>query len=351
MKNNPYTITFGKEPKQIIPRAIQEQDIIDTFCADEPNQQVYMITGPRGCGKTVFMTEVTNKIAKQNNWIVVELNPERNLLEALVSKLNSENYLANAFRKAKINLSLFGFGVEINNVAPIADIETALEKMLETIQKQKRRLLITVDEVTSTPYMREFASAFQILLRKNLPIFLLMTGLHDNIRELQNEKSLTFLYRSPQVVLAPLNLGTISRNYQRTLGLDAKTAKEMSVLTRGYSFAFQVLGYLVWENNTTLSDSVLDTYRQYLDDYVYDKVWSELSATDRKVAYGIATTLSSKISAIRETLGMTTNQFNPYRKRLIQRGILNGAEHGHVRFTLPCFEDYVSENYIEELNE
>ena len=41
---------------------------------------------------------------------------------------------------------------------------------------------------------------------------------------------------------------------------------------------------------------------------------------------------------------METNQFNPYRKRLIKKGILSGEMRGYVYFTLPLFEDYVLEN-------
>ena len=52
-----------------------------------------------------------------------------------------------------------------------------------------------------------------------------------------------------------------------------------------------------------------------------------------------------KIKDIREHLHMETNEFNPYRKRLIKKGILSGETRGYVYFTLPLFEEYVMENY------
>ena len=55
-----------------------------------------------------------------------------------------------------------------------------------------------------------------------------------------------------------------------------------------------------------------------MSEFVYDKIWSELSQKDRIVARGIAETESGKIKEIREHLGMETNEFNPYRKRLIK---------------------------------
>ena len=346
MEANPYTITFGKAPKLGIPREVQASAILDAFRSPEPSQQVFMVCGPRGSGKTVFMNDVARRLAHESIWTVVELNPGRDLLESLAAKLSSQTRLARMFRNAQIDLSFFGLGVRIDGVAPIADIEVALDRMIASMAKRGERLLIAIDEVTSTPFMREFAGTFQILLRHDLPVFLLMTGLYENINELQNEKSLTFLYRAPKVELKPLNLGAIARNYRRTLGVDAEESLRMARLTRGYSFAFQVLGYLTWGHDR-VDDDIQGMYRQYLDDYVYDKIWAEMSRVDRRVARAAAQVHDGRISAIREILGMESNQFAPYRRRLIRKGVLNGDERGFVRFALPCFEDFVLEQYEE----
>ncbi len=346
MERNPYTLVFGKEPAQSISRALQTAEIIESFCSDTPSQQIYMITGVRGTGKTVFMTDISQKIRRRKEWVVVELNSERNLLESLASKLSSEDDLARIFQNAKINLSFFGFGLEVTGTVPVTDIEVALVKMLESLKKHGKRVLITIDEVISTPDMRVFASAFQIFIRQGLPVFLLMTGLYENINALQNEKSLTFLYRAPKMELGPLNIGAVARNYKKTFQIDDATAQKMAKLTRGYSFAFQVLGYFTWENGGQ-AERVMDDYRQYLEDYVYEKIWSELSNGDKKILFGMARSATGKISEIRNILQIETNQFNPYRKRLIKKGIINGDEYGYVRFVLPLFEQFVLENYDE----
>ena len=41
---------------------------------------------------------------------------------------------------------------------------------------------------------------------------------------------------------------------------------------------------------------------------------------------------------------METNKFNPYRDRLIKRGVVSGDTYGYVSFTLPLFERYVIEH-------
>ena len=40
---------------------------------------------------------------------------------------------------------------------------------------------------------------------------------------------------------------------------------------------------------------------------------------------------------------MTTNHFNPYRRRLIQKGVVDGGMRGYVRFTLPLFNEFAQE--------
>lgn len=340
---NPFTLTFGKSPLEPVERPVQTNEIIDTFTAEPVNQQMFLITGVRGSGKTVMMTEISRKLRTREEWVVIELNPSVDLLQGILSKLNSNPVCAGIIKSAKIDLSFWGFGVSIEGAVPITDAETAIIAILEKMKKNGKKLLVTIDEVTNNEFMHVFAGSFQIFVRQDLPIFLLATGLYENIDELQNEKNLTFLYRAPKIQMKPLNQQAIIKKYMNIFQIEREQAAQMAELTKGYPFAFQVLGYLTWNNHGNYRE-VLEEYEQYLSEFVYDKIWSELSRKDRVVARGIAETDSGKIKDIREHLGMETNQFNPYRKRLIKKGILSGEMRGYVYFTLPLFEDYVLEN-------
>ena len=341
---NPFTLTFGRSPLESVERPVQINEILEAFTADTVNQQMFIITGVRGSGKTVMMTQISNKLRADADWVVIELNPATDLLSSMLSKLNSNQVCAELIKSAKIDLSFFGFGVSIEGTVPITDAETAIIKILEKIKKSGRRLLVTIDEMTNSESMKVFAGAFQIFVRQELPVFLLGTGLYENIEELQNEKSLTFLYRAPKIQLRPLNNGAIINKYKTIFHISQESASQMAELTKGYPFAFQVLGYLTWNHDGDYH-AVLDEYEQYLSEFVYDKIWSELSAKDRMVAKAIADEKSGKIKDIRERLGMETNEFNPYRKRLIKKGIVSGEMRGYVYFTLPLFAEYVIENY------
>ena len=212
------------------------------------------------------------------------------------------------------------------------------------MKKSGKKLLITIDEVVSTPDLRAFASAFQIFVRQGLPVYLLMAGLYENVQSLQNEKSLTFLYRAPKIHLSPLSVNTMAANYKKNLPLDIDSALELARLTKGYSFAFQVFGYYVYQEKA-FNEEAVTLAQQYLEENAYEKIWSELSQKDREVTYAIAQSKDGKIQNIRSVLKMDSFQFTPYRTRLIRKGIINGDTHGYVYFTLPLFEKYVLANY------
>lgn len=340
MKNNPFSLTFGKEPASMIRRTVELSEILDSFEDENPAYQVCMLTGIRGSGKTVMLTEIARNLRKEKDWIVADLSPERDLLQSLAAFLSNQPDLVQIFRKAKINLSFLGLGMEIDGTAAITDLSVALTRMLEHIGKHNKKVLITIDEAVCNRTMREFVSMFQIFMRQDLPVFLVMTGLYENIYELQNEKTLTFLYRAPRLELGPLNIGMIAENYKRIFELDEETALLMAKETKGYPFAYQVMGYLCWKEEKKWQE-ILPEYRQYLDDFVYEKLWSELSAWDKKILSAMAKSENLKVEAIRMATGAASNTFSVYRDRLIKKGLITSPKYGFLEFSLPRFREFV----------
>lgn len=342
MNNNPFTLAFGKKPLQYVPRIVQTDQIVEDYVADPVTNQIYMVTGVRGSGKTVMMTNIAGILSERNDWIVVELNATRDLLQSLASRLYAVPKLHECFLKARLDFSAFGLGVTIENAAPVTDVEDMVAKMLDQIRKQGMRLLITIDEVVYSEQMKVFVSAFQIFMRQDYPIFLLMTGLYENIYELQNDKSLTFLYRAPKIILEPLSLTAVCQHYMDIFRLDKESARKMAALTRGYPFAFQVLGYLYWEHRDTKTvQEILPEYDQYLEEYVYSKIWSEMSEKDKEIMQNLAESGEIKVKDLREQLEMSSEQFSVYRERLKRKGVIDTRKYGKISMALPRFEDFI----------
>ncbi len=338
---NPFTLSFGKQPLTYISRLEQTNEVIENFTADPANCMMYMITGVRGAGKTVLMTSIAKQLSEDKKWIIIELNPELDLLEQLAAKLYNLPESHMLFAQAKLDLSFFGIGISVEGGHQFTSIDTAIETMLGLLKKEGKKVLVLLDEVTNNKSMRVLAHSFQIYIRKELDIFILMTGLYENIYQLQNEKSLTFLYRAPKIHMSPLNKGAIIDSYKSIFKIDNQDAKEMADETKGYAFAYQVLGYVKWRNPDKSLKDVIPEYEQYLEEYVYQKIWSELSDTDRKVLFGLDGAEEIKIKDLREKIDMSSSLFSTYRDRLDKKGLIDTSKYGYIGLLLPRFSNFV----------
>lgn len=343
MKNNPFNLTFGKEPAQMISRLSQTEEIMDSFTGDNPTQQIYMITGVRGSGKTVFMTSIQKRLQNDDSWIVTELNSSGDMLSEFAAKLYNIKGMPKKYAADGINLSFWGLGVNFKKEEPITDLVIAIERMMDRIVKEKKKILIAIDEVYNSPDMKYFAGTLQMLIRHDYPIFIIMTGLYENINRLQNEDNLTFLYRAPKIYLNALNTYRISEYYEMIPGMSKDSAYEMARMTKGYSFAFQVFGYFTYNNSGNVKKS-LPAVKEYLYEYVYDKLWIELSEKEKKMCELIAVAGIKDVKTLRDKFNSKSNEFSIYRDRLIKKGILDGSRRGYLDFTLPFFEDYITEH-------
>ncbi len=341
---NPYTISFGKEPTQLVSRIAQINKIVDDFSEEEPSYQACIISGVRGIGKTVTLSEICNRLNEDKNWIVINLNSGMDLLHSLAAKLYNCKPLLGLFDNANINLSFFNIGIALKTAPPITDIETALERMFEVIKEKNQKVLIAIDEVISNDNMKIFSNTFQLLLREKMPVYLLMTGLYENISDLQNSDNVTFLLRTPRLELEPLNKIMMAESYRQNLNISKETSLKMADTTCGYPFAFQVLGYLCYESKKEYTEELV-RFDYYLNEYVYNKIWSELSEKDKSLVIAIAKS-NYTTEDIMKLCNMKKNEFSVYRDRLIKKGIINGKVRGQIAFTLPRFKEFV-ELYME----
>ncbi|WP_032797208.1 MarR family transcriptional regulator, partial [Streptococcus sobrinus] len=120
-------------------------------------------------------------------------------------------------------------------------------------------------------------------------------------------------------------------------------AKRMAKLTNGYSFAFQTLGYLCWKNRDFLEDetALLPAFDDYLQSYVYQKLWTEISPQDRKVLSALSGEKPTKVKALREQLGFSSSMMSVYRERLKRKGLIDVSHYGYLSPTLPRLNRYI----------
>ena len=336
--DNPFTLTFGRQPSTSITRLEDINQIARSFSSENPICQTYLISGLRGSGKTVLMTSVVKELQKSGSWISVDLNSSVDLLEDFAMRLADACKKSTGLTEGGIDISLAGFGIGLSGAKTERDSVSKIESLLEYAKKKNKRVIITIDEVIPNESMKIFASQFQIFVRKEYPVFLIMTGLYENIFAIQNDSQLTFLLRSPKIMLEPLSIQQIINQYKNIFKIDEQTAIKFAAITKGYALAFQAFGSLYWDYKDQLSlEEILEKYDEILDDFAYRKIWESLSPTDKKILGYFCEKEKAKVNEIRDALSMSSAVFSKYREKLLNRGLLISREYGTLELTLPRF--------------
>jgi energy-coupling factor transporter ATP-binding protein EcfA2 len=339
---NPFSLTFGIEPKNYIARIDDNEKIIAEFSQEESSNYIYLLTGVRGSGKTAMLSSISNRLKSDKNWIVADAGPKENILENVAAEIYESANVKHLFLQGEFSFSFQGIGFSIKGKEPVSNVMTLLKKMLSYLQKRGIKVLITFDEVDNSEATKLFIEGYASLLRQGYPMRLLMTGLYENVSKLQENKSLTFLYRAPKIQMGPLSLVEIRYNYEKYLNVDSETAATFAKLTNGYAYAYQVLGYLLFEKDKKVIDAeVLREYDRYLGNYVYEKVFAELTPKEIEILLAFKTDEPVRISELSKKTGHDAKYLGVYRDQLIKKGILVAPAYGVLQIALPRFNTFL----------
>ena len=214
----PFNIHFGKIPTVFIGREEIREEIIDSFYEDNGVYRTSFITGLRGMGKTVLLTDIALNLKSEKDWVVVNTASSDKFLENILGNLQleaSEKLASFTDLIQSINLSFPGFGVGFGRTSPETpkNFQSLVLKLVRALDENGIGVLFTIDEVTNSEQMREFATTYQLLVRENYDICLLMAGLPQNIDELLSDDVLTFLRRATRIELSNLDISAVSLTY------------------------------------------------------------------------------------------------------------------------------------------
>ncbi|MBR5402061.1 MAG: hypothetical protein IK102_09660 [Treponema sp.] len=335
---NPFITTFSKNPDISYVYTEKTDEILNNFSYEKPSESVYKITGVRGSGKTVILAKIEEAIRseemKKKGWLVFDVNPTRDLLHQIASMLVNEGFGKSRTKNKNIDISegsaFFDIGVEI-------------EEMLKLVQKKNKKIFIGIDEVTKTKEMVQFASEFGKWLRADYPVYLVCTGLYENIMEVSNVKNLTFFRRAVTVQTEKLNQVRMAELYSKLLKIQITQARTMAKITKGYAYAFQELGSLYFnkKKEETLDD-LIPALKAELFAYSYEKIWEELTEGDRSMVKLLTLKTEYKRDEVLKLMGEKKGNYSMYRDRLLKRGLLESWQ-AYISFSLPFFADYINE--------
>lgn len=338
--NNPFNITFGKEPISLISRDNEISEITNSFISENPDSQVYILNGSRGSGKTVSLTTISNEFKTKKNWLVIDINPSYDILNQLASKIYDEGRLAKLFLKAEFSFSCKAIGLTVSGGSPVTNVSTFLKTQLDYLKKKNINLLITIDEISSNDYVETFVHEFQLFLRNNYNVFLVMTGLYHNISALENKKTLTFLKRAPKIQMDTLNLKAIVNAYKNIFEISETESVQLAKMTNGYPFAYQLLGDLLFKNNSKkLTNEIIDKFDEIIQERAYSLIFNELSPKEQEILKSSVKDNSNQ--AIMKDINMKKNQLSNYKLTLFKKGILDSSNREKINIKLPRFKEYI----------
>ena len=84
---------------------------------------------------------------------------------------------------------------------------------------------------------------------------------------------------------------------------------------------------------------MLSNYDLYLSQFVYEKIYSELS--QKSIDFLRAIKNFKTTNELEKNFFKNHGEYSVYRKSLIDRGILDGSKRGKISFALPRFDVFL----------
>lgn len=357
---NPFKPSFGSTPPVLVGRA---QDLEDFAVGLEegpgsPNRAT-IFTGARGVGKTVMLSEVSER-ASRNGWITVDVTAAPGMLDELADMLTARAQELLPKRGREVTtLAAAGFSL---GLAPSERATVGwrqyMTSLTTSLNERGIGVLITVDEVHSgIDELRRLAATYQHFVREGLDVALAMAGLPSAVSALLNDDVLTFLRRAHRTTLEDVGLAAVESALLETITAHGRSIApgplaQAAAATLGYPFLIQLVGFHIWRQRPDAREisaedveAGIQGARRRLGTTVHEASLADLSAVDRTFLIAMAQdSHPSKLGSIASRMGVDANYASQYRARLIEAGIIEPSGHGLVTFTVPYLREYLQEH-------
>lgn len=375
MVMNPFKPTAGKMPPILIGR----QSALDDFTEGLDNGvgapgRIMMVTGQRGFGKTVLLTEF-RRIAAARRWETIAETAAPGVAERLVNALTPTGLHVDA---VNLNPSISLPGMVSASLgqarfsSPVAP-QTLRNAMTEALEAKKigkgKGILITIDETQAAS--REDLVAIAVAVQHittavdetDIPdgekkgVAIVFAGLPSTVNGLINDRVTTFLRRALQCELTDVPLVEVKNAFMQTVSESGKFMSDADALTAaqatgGYPYMIQLVGYYMWQAaqrrgsstinlddvNAGISDAVLA-----FDDAVCAPAMDGLSGAERTFVSAMAEDApeASNVADIETRTRRSRSWVNKYRAALIENRIIRSAGYGLIEFVIPHFGMYL----------
>lgn len=358
-RTNPFKPTAGAEPPVLAGR----KRVVEDFAAglDEgPGApgRLMRITGPRGSGKTVLLTELGD-IARSRGWLVVDVTAQKGLCDDLVMRLSPGG--AGAELSADVDLGVFKAHAGMASKKDPVDFRSALTEAAG--HRADTGVMVTVDEAQNAELsdMTEIATSVQHLIREGRNVAFVFAGITTGVLDFINDSALTFLRRAKAEDLAAIPVQDVSEALKKSfddteLSIGSECLDAAAEATNGYAFMIQLVGYYVWRaawSHATKSPIVtmgdVDAgVREAFDEYDEAVIGPALAGlSERAMLFLIEMAKaggSASTGEIAEAINVPSTSLSSARRTLLSRQIIESPARGRVRFSIPRLKEYLDSN-------
>lgn len=354
--------TFGNRPEKYIGR----DGVIEKFMAGlrEPvgsRNRCTLFLGQRGMGKTALLLELSDR-AQKEGYVVARVTAHEGMPQAIIEQfqLNGSKFFNDSKRKltgVAAGALGFSFGLTFSEAAERQyGFRSKMSLLCDRLAEKGKGALILIDEVRTSAAMREVASAYQELVGDQKNVAIAMAGLPHAVSALLNDSVLTFLNRATRVELGLISTNLIRAYYERsfrTIGI--KVSDELldraALTTRGFPYLMQLIGYYVIEytpEGGEVTEAIMDKVELSamgdMEANVFTPILNPLSDNDRIFLRAMARVSGTVTTAKLQTkLGKKGPAIQPYRKRLIDEGVIEAPRRGELVFAVPYIAEYLLE--------
>lgn len=370
---NPFKPTAGKMPPILIGR----QSIIDDFKEGLENGagapgRLMLITGQRGYGKTVMLTEL-GRVAKDAGWEVISETASEGMCDRLASalvrpgmKLRGVNVQPSIGVPGILNASLGGASFSVDQIA--LTLREVVNQRLAKMPRGKG-IVFTIDEAqaASMADMVALATTIQHVIRDEdmrdvsdsdkHGVAFVFAALPSLMDELLHERVLTFLRRSVQHDLGLVAYPDVRSAYievvrEGGLAIDSEVAELAAEASDGYPYMIQLVGYYMWRaaevrgSKEIEEADVIQGKKDALvlfDDAVCALLFDGLTAAQKLFVKAVAKEAPqpAKVSEIANRAHRSASWVSKYRASLIKERVVESAGYGLVRLSASHLAEYV----------
>lgn len=363
---NPFKPTAGMTPPVLVGRSSVLDDFTDGLDegAGAPGR-LMRITGPRGSGKTVLLTQL-GELASERGWTVINTSGKEPLCASIQDQLARDKRIGGL--DVKIALPFVTAETRLGGARGELSFRKAISDTTRALTKHERGLLITIDEVqdASIEEMTAIATNVQYMIREEQNIGLVFAGITTGVLDLLNEEGITFLRRALPEELAPIPIDEVARALRKTIELTGLEISDEALscaaeATHGYAYLIQLVGYHVWREGrrhvdasaTITEKDARAGVRAALDRFDRSVLETALAGlTKPSMDYLLAMAQDEGVSSTAEVarrMGKPAASANTYRRLLIERQIIESTAPGYVGFSIPFMREYLLRNRGELL--